>query len=524
MPLNSEFITSNDVKNVIEYLHANALKYPNKIAIQHKNNFITYANLEKEVLQTASYFQSKGIKAHDRVLVFVPMSIDLYRIVLALFRIGATAVFLDEWVSKERMELCCKLANCHAFIGIWKAHLLSFFSNELRKIPIKLKVQYKRIDQKSREFYQTQADDTALITFTTGSTGIPKAAKRTHAFLLEQFNALIEEIYLNPNDIDLTMLPIFVLCNLGIGSTTIIANFKASKPETLRAELLFQLIKQHKINRVSASPFVIKKLANYVVKNNLDTKQLKNVFTGGAAVFPKEAKLYNKAFPNSNVEILYGSTEAEPISKINVKTLIHEITDIVKEGLNVGRPTHLIKVKIIAIQDKIMKCSTPEDMNLLEISAKEIGEITVSGKHVLKEYYNNEEALLRNKIFTGKEVWHRTGDSGYIAEDGNLYLTGRCNQLIRKEDKLIAVFLYENLLQTIEGVEMGTVLDFANRLTIVIECSTKGNKNFIEQEIKKAEMAFDVILFISKIPRDPRHNSKIDYAKLKKHMLSTYKN
>ncbi len=504
----------NEVKNVIEYLHVNAREYPDKVAIQHKGRFITYASLEEDVLQTAAYFQTKGIHKGDRVLVFVPMSIDLYRIVLALFKIGATAVFLDEWVSKERMELCCKIAECKAFIGIWKARLFSYFSEELRKIPIKLRVDYEKVKTKPTFNYKTDPNDTALITFTTGSTGTPKAAKRTHSFLLEQFNALIEEIYLTPDAIDLTMLPIFVLCNLGIGSTTIIPEFKASKPDSLDPAQIFKLIQQHKINRISASPFVIKKMATYALENNVETTKLKYIFTGGAPVFPKEAQLYEKAFSHSNVEILYGSTEAEPISKINIKTLIEHKTDLLKNGLLVGKPTPLINVKTIKITNEVMKCHTPEDMNLLEVSKKEIGEIAVSGNHVLKEYYNNEEALLRNKIFIGKEVWHRTGDSGYLDDDGSLYLTGRCNQIIWKNDQLIAPFLYENFLQTIDGVEIGTVLDLNNNLSIIIELSAKADKNYIEQEIKKAEMIYDAILFVPKIPRDPRHNSKIEYAKL----------
>jgi acyl-CoA synthetase (AMP-forming)/AMP-acid ligase II len=506
------------VKNVIEYLHVNARKFPTKVAIQHKGHFITYANLEDEVFQTAAYFQSKGIKAGDRVLVFVPMSIDLYRIVLALFKIGATAVFLDEWVNKERMELCCRIAECRAFIGIWKARLLSFFSKDLRKIPIKLGISYEKVPINHSGFHQTDPDDTALITFTTGSTGTPKAAKRTHAFLLEQFNALIEEIYLTPNAVDLSMLPIFVLCNLGIGSTTIIPDFKATKPDSLSPEQLLNLISLHKINRISASPFVIKKLAEYVIKTKANTNELKNIFTGGAPVFPKEAQLYARAFPNSRVEILYGSTEAEPISKINIKTLLKQKTDLLKDGLNVGKPTYLIKVKIITIKDEIMKCRTPEDMNLLEVSNLEIGEIAVSGDHVLKEYYNNEEALMRNKIFAGDEVWHRTGDSGYVGNDGSLYLTGRCNQLIWKNDQLIAPFLYENFLQTIVGVEIGTILHLKDKLLIVLELSEKADQKRIEKEIKNSTMVHDEIRFIDKIPRDQRHNSKIDYPTLEKQL------
>ena len=95
--------------NISELFISAAKSYPNKIAIIDPKGSITYSDLEKEVQKTAAYFQKKGIKRIDRVLVFVPMGIDLYRIVLALFYIGATAVFLDEWVNKKTKS--CRTRN-----------------------------------------------------------------------------------------------------------------------------------------------------------------------------------------------------------------------------------------------------------------------------------------------------------------------------------------------------------------------------------------------------------------------------
>ncbi|HEY6162332.1 MAG TPA: AMP-binding protein, partial [Bacteroidia bacterium] len=165
--------------NITDLFFEAAAKYPGKPAIIYKEEAITFSVFAREVDATAAYFIKKGIMQGDRVMIFVPMSIDLYRIVLALFRIGATAVFLDEWVSKARMEECCKVAQCKAFIGGFKARTLALLSSELRKIPIKLGTK-KTNGGPLSEKRKVTFSDTALITFTTGSTGIPKAAKRTH--------------------------------------------------------------------------------------------------------------------------------------------------------------------------------------------------------------------------------------------------------------------------------------------------------------------------------------------------------
>ena len=106
--------------NIVSHFLEKAELYPTKKAIIYQEKVITYGELKTQVIHTANYLLSKGIKKGDRVLVFVPMSMDLYRNVLALFHIGATAVFLDEWVSKSRMEMCCEIAHCKAFIAVSK--------------------------------------------------------------------------------------------------------------------------------------------------------------------------------------------------------------------------------------------------------------------------------------------------------------------------------------------------------------------------------------------------------------------
>jgi len=501
--------------NIVDLFFEAAAKHPQKVAIIDKEKQISFSEFAQQVRETAAYFSSKGIAKGDKVLIFVPMSINLYRTVLALFHIGASAVFLDEWVSKKRMEVCCKIAQCKAFIGIFKARVLSFFSAELRKIPIKLGTGYNK--NKTPVHIHTSASDTALITFTTGSTGTPKAAKRTHGFLQEQFNALIEKIEPEAEEIDMPALPIVLLINLGLGCTSIIANFKASKQDTMRPDKIYRQLKNGQVNRMVASPFFVKRLAKYMLANGLRLDKLKKVFTGGAPVFPSEAKIYDEAFPNARVEVVYGSTEAEPISSINVKLLGQAQADLSQKGLNVGVPYRKAEIKIIDIQDQAISCTDTLALEKLELPSGTIGEIIVSGPHVLREYVNNEMALLRNKIFIGDICWHRTGDSGYL-ENGMLYLCGKSNTLINKNNKIIAPFIYENYFQNMAGVEIGTILHLNNRLLALIEMNDNSKKKEVEAEIRSLELLFDKIIFLKKIPCDPRHNSKIDYELLKKYL------
>jgi olefin beta-lactone synthetase len=500
--------------NISSLFFKASAKYPSNTAIISKEVKLSYKDFEKSIHETSQHFLSKGIAKGDRVLIFVPMGIDLYRIVLALFNIGATAVFLDEWVGKKRLEECCKVAQCKAFIGIWKAHILSIFSTDLRRIPIKLGLKYTTPKTKYR-VEPTFSDDTALITFTTGSTGVPKAAKRTHGFLLEQFKALTEKIKPCPEDIDMPVLPIVLLMNLGAGCTSVIADFKASKPNSLKPESIARQISSYGVNRIIASPFFVKELAKHLIHSGKSLDSVKEIYTGGAPVFPNEAGLYHQAFPDAKVEVVYGSTEAEPISAIEAKDLLEKKETLVNTGLNVGFPHRVAQVKIIAMQEGPITCNNFQDLQAMELKAMELGEIIVSGPHVLKEYFNNEEALKANKIFVEGQCWHRTGDSGYLGENGCLYLTGRCNTIFYEREKPVAPFIYENYLQAIPGVEIGTILKTTAGIVAAIEVGKTADKTSIQHQVKALGLEFKEIRFLKKIPRDPRHNSKIEYQKLK---------
>lgn len=493
--------------NVSELFFAAAEKWPSKPAlISSDDRVLTFGELAREVNDTAAYYRSKGIGKGDRVLIFVPMGIPLYRSLLALFRIGAVAIFLDEWVSKERLEVCCRLAKCKVFIAPLKLRALALFSKEVRKIPIWLGPDRKKVA--AQTFEQTTSDDTALITFTTGSTGIPKAADRTHGFLTAQFNALVDKIQPKVSDIDMPVLPIVLLLNLGTGVTSVIAGFNARKPETIDTNAIWQQLVRHRVNRFTASPYVVERLA----ATEFSGKPAIRFFTGGAPVFPMQANVMLKGLPGSTIEIVYGSTEAEPISSIAAAELAAQ-QQMLENGLPVGAIYEGTKLIILPIVDAPVEIDSADGLRKLSLPAGSVGEITVSGAHVLKHYIDNPDAEKRNKIFTAEQVWHRTGDAGFVDETGKLFLCGRCSMLIHVNGKMLAPFLWEGWFAALPGIRTGTLLKKKEQIIAVLEADADCNR----EEIKKQTMEkfpFDKIIFTEKMPRDPRHFSKIDYGKL----------
>lgn len=490
------------INNIVEILFANAEKHPEKTAIIHKKEKISYGNLAQAVKNYAQYFLSKGIKKGDNILVFVPMTIELYKILSAVFYIGATAVFVDAWADKNRLNQALTIVPCKAFIGCPKAFILKLMSKKIREVGINIIAGKIKNNGYNQEISPATPDTTALITFTTGSTGLPKAAKRTHEFLLEQHYVLKKHLAPQENDVDLASLPVFVLHNLACGTTSVIPDFNPQKPADIEPQKILNDIKNNMVTTSVGSPRFYEKLAEYG-----EIRGLKRIFTGGAPVFPKSAKLLQEKFTDCKVEIVYGSTEAEPIASVSTKELL-DFKGKVQDGLFVGKPIDDINIKIIKPSDKPVT-----DFESTWLSAGEIGEICVEGNHVLKEYYNSEEAQKFAKIRYNGQIWHRTGDAGYLDKDNNLFLLGRVKNRFEHNGAEIYVFPIENALLEIDGIEIATVLKIRNE--IVIAAETAIAHSALEQTLKNRNFVFDRLI-ITKIPRDPRHNSKIDYDKLRK--------
>ncbi|MEO5931436.1 MAG: AMP-binding protein, partial [Candidatus Kapaibacterium sp.] len=361
----------------------------------------------------------------------------------------------------------------------------------------------------------TAPDDPALVTMTTGSTGTPKGARRTHRFLVAQHDALVRSLGSSAEDIDMPLLPVFVLSNLALGATTVIPPVDPRNVESFDPSAVVDVIRRAGVTTTSGSPVFYDLLARYCVERNVALPTLRALALGGAPVFPPLAASLVAAFPNVEITIVYGSTEAEPISTITAGELLRD-SALPRRGLPVGTPTPDIEVLILPIREELLAENRAE-LERLRLPAEEIGEICVAGEHVLKEYYGDPEVWRKNKIFVGDEVWHRTGDAGYLDAGGKLYLAGRVRQSFIHGGERIFVFPIEERLLEMEGVAAGTIIQLGERLVVVVE-PAPGRKLTvaeIEMMMAKAGIPYDTVMSFRAIPRDPRHRSKIDYDRLR---------
>lgn len=486
--------------NVVDVLFAAATKNPNKIAVVEDENKYTYSEFITDINNTANYLTQKGIKPNDRVLLAIPISYTMYVYFAATISIGATLVVADGSTSIKKINSYLQKANCHAAIIAPKYFLLSLLIKNARKIHIKIKAKIEKGNNITQPVFNCEAQHPALITFTTGSTGQPKAAIRTHKVLMEQFRLLNSVFNFNSSDIVMSNLPIVTLLGFAGGGTAVLPQ-KTSYKSKKGWVNVSQQVQRNSVNCLLGSPAFLLNLSSSIPKNY--SQNIKKVGIGGATVTTKQWQSLHSNLPNAAISVIYGSTEAEPISVCNTLPTIGD-----KIGVLVGKPVAGVEVKIIPIsfdEYKIMP---------LPFSSNQVGEIVVSGAQVVNDYLDGKDIFKLNKIIEGETIWHRTGDAGYFNTAGELFFCGRTKYMFVRNGEMFSPLAYELFFEGFEGNIEGTALLIDNKIRVFVKASLAINKQEITQQLKAVELPYDELIFVRSIPKDKRHHSKINYDAL----------
>jgi acyl-CoA synthetase (AMP-forming)/AMP-acid ligase II len=517
--------------NIVGILHEQAQARPNAAAIIDvrggRERVTTFAALEKAAAQGAALLEAYGLQRGETVLVFLPMSAELYIALLALMRLGLTAMFLDPSAGRDHIERCCAICPPAALIATPRAHLLRLVSPPLRRIrrhfafaaflPGTVPWGHAARLQPRLEIAASPAEFPALITFTSGSTGQPKATVRSHGFLLEQHRVLERAIHLTPGAVDLTTLPVFVLANLASGVTSLLPDADLRRPGNIAAAPVLRQIRRHRPASVVASPAFLERLCAADPDAAETLPGFRYVFTGGAPVFPDHLDRFAAAFPGAEIVAVYGSTEAEPIAHIARNELSEDDMAAMSAGagLLAGAPIAEIRTAVIAAAwGTPLPAMSAAEFHQRCLPSAEPGEIVVSGEHVLQGYLHGRGDA-ETKFRVDGTIWHRTGDCGYFDVRGRLWLLGRASAVIHDARGQLYPFAVECAARTCAGVERAALLGRnGQRILFVQTCAgQRVDTDGLRRSLHWAQL--DEVRLLRKIPLDKRHNAKVDYTRLR---------
>ena len=254
----------------------------------------------------------------------------------------------------------------------------------------------------------TQADDTAVILFTSGTTGTPKGAELTHFGIYMNSTVSTDRIPIYPDDVTLAVLPFFHVYGL-----TSVLNICVRAGSTMvllprfDATAALDLIEKHRVTRFSAVPTMMVGMLEAGTEGR-DLSSVDRVVSGGSALPGEVLRRFESEFPRATVLEGYGLSESTSSVCVNVSREERKV-------LSIGQPLWGTRCRVVDAEGQD-----------LPRGSEHIGELLFSGPTIMKGYYNDPEST-RAALVDG---WLHTGDMGYRDEDGFIFVVDRKKELI----------------------------------------------------------------------------------------------
>lgn len=499
---------------------------------------ISYRELDDWSDAIAQRLTESGVGSGTRTIVLVLPSPELYAILFALLKIGAVPVVIDPGMGVRRMVHCLRAVEAEAFIGIPQAHALRvLFARSFRGVRTTLTVGRRwfwggptlagwgRTPAGALPPREPAAsDDVLIIGFTTGSTGPAKAVELTHGNLA----AMVEQVHAarggTTPEASLITLPLVGVLDLLLGSRCVLPPLIPSKVGSTDPAHVVDAIERFGVRTLFASPALLIPLLEHLRAHPAPLATLAEIFSGGAPV-PDwcVAGLREVLRPDARVYAGYGSTEALPMSTIESRELLDGLVDRARrgDGTCIGRPADRVEVRLVGITDDPIPdwagATTPT-------GDRAVGEIVVAGPNVSTRYYWPAAANAAGKIREGDRVWHRTGDLGWIDEQGRIWFCGRKSQRVTTARGPMFTVQVEQVFNTVAGVArtalVGVGAAGAQRPVLCVELEPGADESAVLTRVRTKATEFATVAPIAaflahpRFPVDIRHNAKIGREEL----------
>ena len=419
----------------------------------------------------------RGIGRGDRVFILGWNSPEWIFNCWACLRIGAVPVLTNSWWSEA--ELINALTRLRPVLTLADARGVARMPAGWQCGPWEVPVEASTPNVADTPIPLTPPDENepAVIIFTSGTSGRPKAVVLSHRALLANLQMLLSLTRRLPHQVDKTSAdvalhtgPLFhiggiqaLLRGVTVGNTLVMPSGRFDPADVLA------LIERWKITRWAAVPTMISRVLDHPDVHKRDLGSLRAVTLGGAPLHSELGQRIRIGLPGAQARIATGYG----LSENGGQATAASDTDTIQRPGTSGRVLPLAEVKIVP------RAGMPD------------GEILIRAPTQMSGYYGEETSPI------DKEGWLSTGDLGRLDADGFIWITGRCKDLIIRGGENIAPAAVEQALLSIPGVLEAVVFgiphaDLGEEVAAVVVADANAVADAIKEQLRSTVASFSV--------------------------------
>ncbi|EOA23751.1 hypothetical protein CARUB_v10016963mg [Capsella rubella] len=451
-------LPSNDSLNVTTFISSQTHHGTTAFIDASTDHCISFSDLWRAVDRVADSLQHDvGIRKGDVVLVLSPNSITIPIVCLSVMSLGAVVTTANPLNTSGEIsrqiadsnpklafttpELAPKLASSGISIILECVEYSLRAPGGLRVVGI-LNEMIKKEPRGQRVRNQVNKDDTAMLLYSSGTTGLSKGVISSHGNLIAHVARYIAEPFEQPQQTFLCTVPLFhtfgllnfVMATLTLGTTVIILP---------RFELgqMMAAVEKYRAKTLILVPPVLVAMINKAdqIKAKYDVSFLRTVRCGGAPLSKEVTKVFMEKYPTVDVYQGYALTESNGVGAS---------IDSVEESKRYGA----VGLLSCGAEARIVEPKTGQFKGV-----NQTGELWLKGPSIAKGYFRNEEELITS------EGWLKTGDLCYIDDDGYIFIVDRLKELIKYKGYQVAPAELEALLLNHPDILDAAVIPFPDK-------------------------------------------------------------
>ncbi len=497
--------------NTTEFLVIAGAIVPDRTALIFEGQLFTFAQLQDRVNRLANALSDLGVSPGDRVAtmqVNCNQNIELYFAAAAL---DAIYVPLNFRAKSEELEQMLAIAQPKLlFIGERYLPLIEGAANLAPGQVVTLdcaagtgQQDYEALLQSPPDelhFPQGEDEDTTVIMFTAGTTGVPKGVQLSHNSFASYLLSTVIPADPEVEETNLLAVPLYHIAGLQAALAAIYGGRTLAIMRQFEPEEWLTLAQECRANRAMLVPTMLKRLMDYPDFRRFDLSSL-NVITYGAAPMPLPVIRQAIAeFPGVRFINAFGQTETAstitmlPPEDHELDGTPQEVETKLRRLTSIGKPLEDVEVMIV-----------DEEGN--PVTTGEVGEIVARGSRMMKGYWQQEAATDE----TLRSGWVYTGDLAYQDEDSYIYLAGRAKDFIKRGGEMISPEEVEQVLASHPQVEEAAIigvpdLEWGEEVrALVVRRSEQLNATELIEHCSQRLAGFKrprSVIFIDRLPRN----------------------